>query len=56
MPDGRLKNSIRNIVSGITSRIITILFPFIIRTVIIKKIGMEYAGLNGLFSSVLIYK
>ena len=54
MPDGRLKNSIRNIVSGITSRIITIFFPFIIRTVIIKKIGMEYAGLNGLFSSVLM--
>lgn len=54
MPDGRLKNSIRNTVSGIICRIITILFPFIIRTVIIKKIGMDYAGLNGLFSSVLM--
>ena len=53
MPDGRLKNSIRNTVSGIASRIITIIFPFIIRTIIIKKIGMDYAGLNGLFSSVL---
>lgn len=54
MPDGRLKNSIRNTISGITCRIITIFFPFIIRTVIIKKIGMDYAGLNGLFSSVLL--
>lgn len=54
MPDGRLKNSIRNTVSGIASRIVTIIFPFIIRTVIIKKIGMDYAGLNGLFSSVLL--
>ena len=54
MPDGRLKNSIRNTISGIASRIITIIFPFIIRTVIIKKIGMDYAGLNGLFSSVLM--
>ena len=54
MSDGRLKNSIRNTVSGIASRIITIIFPFIIRTVIIKKIGMDYAGLNGLFSSVLM--
>ena len=54
MADGRLKNSIRNTISGITSRVITIFFPFIIRTVIIKKIGMEYAGLNGLFSSVLM--
>lgn len=54
MADGRLKNSIRNTISGIASRIITIIFPFIVRTVIIKKIGMEYAGLNGLFSSVLM--
>lgn len=54
MADGRLKNSIRNTISGIASRIITIFFPFIIRTVIIKKIGMDYAGLNGLFSSVLM--
>ena len=53
MADGRLKKSIRNTISGIASRIITIIFPFIIRTVIIKKIGMDYAGLNGIFSSVL---
>ena len=54
MTEGRLKNSIRNTISGIVSRIITIFFPFIIRTVIIKKIGMDYVGLNGLFSSVLM--
>lgn len=54
MPEGRLKNSIRNIVSGVACRVITILFPFIIRTVIIKKIGMDYAGLNGIFTSVLM--
>lgn len=54
MPDGRLKNSIRNTVSGIMSCVLKIIFPFIIRTVIIKKIGMEYTGLDGLFSSVLM--
>lgn len=54
MPERRLKNSIRNSVSGVTCRIITILFPFIIRTVIIRKIGMDYAGLNGIFTSVLM--
>ncbi|UKI56602.1 MAG: hypothetical protein L6V90_05600 [Treponema succinifaciens] len=31
----------------------TIFFPFLIRTVLIKKIGIEYAGLNSLFSSIL---
>lgn len=54
MPEGRLKNSIRNTVSGVACRVITILFPFIIRTVIIKKIGIDYAGLNGIFTSVLM--
>lgn len=54
MSGGRLKNSLRNTISGIICRIITIIFPFIVRTVIIKKIGMDYAGLNGLFSSVLM--
>ena len=54
MSEGRLKNSIRNSVSGVACRIIMILFPFIIRTVIIKKIGMDYAGLNGIFTSVLM--
>ena len=46
MADGRLKNSMRNTITGILCRIVTILFPFII--------GMDYAGLNGLFSSVLM--
>ena len=54
MQEGRLKNSIRNTVSGVACRVITILFPFIIRTVIIKKIGIDYAGLNGIFTSVLM--
>lgn len=51
---GRLKNSIRNTVSGVTYRMLAMIFPFIIRTAIIKKIGMDYAGLNGLFNSVLM--
>lgn len=53
MSDGRMKNSARNLMSGIINKIVAMLFPFIIRTVIIKEIGIEYAGLNGLFSSVL---
>ena len=35
------------------NKIFTIFFPFLIRTVLIKKIGIEYAGLNSLFSSIL---
>lgn len=49
----RTKNAVRNIYSGLFNKIFTIFFPFLIRTVLIKKIGIEYAGLNSLFSSVL---
>lgn len=49
----RTKNAVRNIYCGLFNKIITILFPFLIRTVLIKKIGIEYAGLNSLFSSIL---
>lgn len=49
----RTKNAVRNIYAGLFNKIITIFFPFIIRTVLIKKIGIEYVGLNSLFSSIL---
>lgn len=49
----RTKNAVRNIYSGLFNKIFTILFPFLIRTILIKKIGIEYAGLNSLFSSIL---
>ncbi len=54
MPDGRLKNATRNIIAGGISKIVSLLFPFIIRTIIIKEIGIEYAGINSLFSSILM--
>ena len=50
---GRTKNSVRNIITGFILKIVCIVLPFIIRTVIIKKLGMEYLGLNSLFSSIL---
>ncbi len=31
----------------------TSLLPFVVRTVLIKKIGLDYAGVNGLFSSIM---
>ena len=49
----RTKNAVRNIYSGLLNKVFTILFPFLIRTILIKKIGIEYAGLNSLFSSIL---
>lgn len=49
----RTQNSLRNIGFGMINRIVSILFPFIVRTIFIKILGEEYLGLNSLFSSIL---
>lgn len=49
----RSKNAKRNIVSGFINKVLTIIFPFITRTVFIYTLGAEYLGLNSLFSSIL---
>ncbi|WP_050482989.1 lipopolysaccharide biosynthesis protein [Streptococcus equinus] len=49
----RINNTFRNITSGLVNKVVTLLLPFLIRTVLIKTVGMEYAGLNSLFSSIL---
>lgn len=46
-------NTIRNIFWGSMNKSITILLPFVNRTIIIYVLGLEYAGLDSLFLSVL---
>lgn len=53
MQYSRSKNAKRNIVFGIMYRIVMILFPFAIRTVMLYILGSEYLGLDSLFSSIL---
>lgn len=53
MSENRTNKSIKNMITGVIYKIIGILFPFIIRTVMIKKLGSEYMGLNSLFTSIL---
>lgn len=49
----RTKNAIRNTKWGAIQNIIMMLSSFSVRTVLIYKLGAEYAGLNSLFTSVL---
>ena len=49
----RTKNAVRNIIWGFLNKIIILLFPFVIRTIIIRQLGSEYLGLNSLFTSIL---
>lgn len=49
----RTQNAIRNMSWGFLQKIITLLLPFITRTVLIKVLGAEYLGLSNLFTSIL---
>lgn len=49
----RTKNATRNIFFGVAVKIYQILGPFVLRTIFIYTLGMEYLGLNSLFTSVL---
>ena len=52
----KLKNTKRNIVYGSINKIIMLFCPFVIRTIIIKKLGKKiiiYVGLGSLFTSIL---
>ena len=49
----RTKNATRNIIYGVFLKIYQLLGPFILRTIFIYTLGMEYLGLNSLFTSIL---
>ncbi len=49
----RSKNASRNIIYGLGFRTFQTIVPFVIRTVMIYSLGMEYVGLNSLFTSIL---
>ena len=49
----RVRNSRRNIVAGAVRSAVALLASFATRTALIHTMGVEYVGLNGLFSSVL---
>ena len=49
----RVNNVLKNLVLGGAARILSLLFPFITRTVFVRLLGEEYLGVGGLFSSIL---
>ena len=49
----RSKNASRNIVFGVIQKVYNLLIPFATRTIMIYALGMNYLGLNSLFTSVL---
>ena len=53
MTNTRTSNTVKNITFGLLNRFVNIIFPFIVRSVLIYSLGAEYLGLNTLFSSIL---
>ena len=49
----RTKNATRNIVFGILLKAYQVLIPFLMRTTMIYFMGVQYLGLNSLFTSIL---
>lgn len=47
------RNAIRNVKYGVLFRMISIIIPFIIRTLFVRLLGMELLGLNSLCCSIL---
>lgn len=53
MKTERTKNASRNMLFGVALKLYQIIMPFAIRSVILYYLGVEYLGLNSLFTSVL---
>lgn len=49
------ENARRNMLWGTVQRTYQILVPFLLRSVFIRRLGIEYVGLSGLFSSLLSF-
>ena len=53
MAGSRTEKALKNVVFGILSQLLTLVLSFISRTCFIRFFGIEYLGLNGLFTDVL---
>ncbi len=49
----RTRNSIKNMAFGVSSQCIVLIINFLSRSIFIYALGMEYLGINGLFSNIL---
>lgn len=48
----RTRNASRNMFYGVVLKLYQIIIPFLMRTLMIYQMGLEYAGLNNLFGSI----
>ncbi|SHJ13767.1 lipopolysaccharide biosynthesis protein [Parasporobacterium paucivorans] len=51
--DSRAVNSIRNTIFGVINQVVKTLLTFVCRTILIKTLGAQYLGINGLYLNIL---
>lgn len=55
MSRSRTQNATRNIYTGIVGKIVSLILPFVSRTIILYYLGVNYLGIGTLLSSVLSF-
>ena len=50
----RINNSLKNMLFGVYGQFISAVMGFLVRTVFIYTLGVEYLGVEGLFTSILM--
>jgi len=50
----RIRNSLTNVLFGLSGQLLSMSLGFIVRTVFIHTLGVQYLGVDGLFSSILM--
>lgn len=53
MNDSRTRNSVRNITFSLVNKTVTLVLAFVSRSIFIYCLGIEYLGIQGLFSDIL---
>lgn len=53
MAESRTKRASRNVVIGVLSKLIVMIFAFSTKTLFIRLLGVEYNGVNGLYGNIL---
>lgn len=51
--NSRTENTIRNLFFGVINKVFSIIVPFVVQTILIRRLGAEYLGINSLFASIL---
>ena len=53
MSETRTKKASRNMIVGVSGKLIIMLFAFATKTIFIRILGVDYNGVNGLYSNIL---